>query len=122
MFTKNIFLNISVLIIRSALNGILANIEGVASTDGEITSVRGSRSEGQQVIIDGVRVRGSSSELQEVEVIYVPPVFTQDNTVSSIKLTGDDVRKTPGRSITAGMSQSMPPYWNRISIYEIYYP
>ena len=42
----------------------------------------------------------SSTELIEVEVIYVPPIFTQDNTVSSNKLSGDDVRKAPGRSIT----------------------
>jgi len=40
----------------------------------------------------------SSTELQEVEVIYVPPIFSQDNTTSSQKLTGDEVRKTPGGS------------------------
>jgi len=42
-----------------------------------------------------------SNELKEVEIPYVPPVFTQDNTTSSQKLTGDEVRKTPGRSISA---------------------
>ncbi|MCL2290511.1 MAG: carboxypeptidase regulatory-like domain-containing protein [Bacteroidetes bacterium] len=46
----------------------------------------------------------SSTELEEVEVQYVPPVFSQDNTTSSQKLTGDEVRKTPGRSITAALS------------------
>jgi len=46
----------------------------------------------------------SSTELEEVEVQYVPPVFSQDNTTSSVKLTGDEVRKTPGRSITAALS------------------
>jgi hypothetical protein len=45
-----------------------------------------------------------STELEFVEVIYVPPVFSQDNTTSSQKLTGDEVRKTPGRSITAALS------------------
>ncbi|MDR2281574.1 MAG: TonB-dependent receptor plug domain-containing protein [Sphingobacterium sp.] len=45
-----------------------------------------------------------STELDEVEVPYVPPVFTQDNTTSSQKLTGDEVRKTPGRSISAVLS------------------
>jgi len=43
----------------------------------------------------------SSTELIEVEVVYVPPVFSQDNTTSSDRLTGDEVRKTPGRSISA---------------------
>ena len=42
-----------------------------------------------------------SNELKEVEIPYVPPVFSQDNTTSSEKLTGDEVRKTPGRSISA---------------------
>jgi len=46
----------------------------------------------------------SSTELEEVEVQYVPPVFSQDNTTSSQKLTGDEVRKIPGRSITAALS------------------
>jgi len=43
----------------------------------------------------------SSTELIEVEVVYIPPVFSQDNTTSSERLTGDEVRKTPGRSISA---------------------
>ena len=46
----------------------------------------------------------SSTELEEVEVQYVPPVFSQDNTTSATKLTGDEVRKTPGRSITSVLS------------------
>jgi len=46
----------------------------------------------------------SSTELIEVEIIYVPPVFSQDNTTTSDKLTGDEVRKTPGRSINAALS------------------
>jgi len=45
-----------------------------------------------------------STELEFVEVIYVPPVFSQDNTTSAQKLTGDEVRKTPGRSITAALA------------------
>ncbi|MDR2972844.1 MAG: carboxypeptidase regulatory-like domain-containing protein [Bacteroidales bacterium] len=49
-------------------------------------------------------VNCSSTELEEVEVQYVPPVFSPDNTTSSQKLTGDEVRKTPGRSITAALS------------------
>jgi len=49
-------------------------------------------------------VNCASTELDEVVVEYVPPVFSQDNTTSSSKLTGDEVRKTPGRSITAALS------------------
>ena len=45
-----------------------------------------------------------STELAEVEVIYVPPIFSQDNTSTTTKLTGDEVRKTPGRSITAALA------------------
>jgi hypothetical protein len=47
----------------------------------------------------------SSVELQEVEVMYVPPVFSQDNTtISYSRLSGDEVRKTPGRSITGALA------------------
>jgi hypothetical protein len=49
-------------------------------------------------------VNCASTELTEVEVIYVPPVFSPDQTTSSGKLTGDEVRKTPGRSITAALA------------------
>jgi len=49
-------------------------------------------------------VNCASTELEEVVVEYVPPIFSQDNTTSSSKLTGDEVRKTPGRSITAALS------------------
>jgi len=42
----------------------------------------------------------SSTELKEVVVVYVPPVFDKDNTTSGAKLTGEEVRKSPGRSIT----------------------
>jgi len=51
-----------------------------------------------------LKIDCSSTELIEIEVIYVPPVFSQDNTTSSTKLTGDDVRKTPGRSISSVLS------------------
>jgi len=46
----------------------------------------------------------SSTELNEVVVEYIPPVFSQDNTTSSEKLTGDEIRKIPGRSIAAALS------------------
>ncbi|MDR2979317.1 MAG: hypothetical protein LBV02_02580 [Bacteroidales bacterium] len=43
------------------LTKALASADGVSSVDGDIKSVRGNRSDGQVVIIDGVRVRGSAS-------------------------------------------------------------
>jgi len=46
----------------------------------------------------------SSTELIEVEVIYRPPIFNPDNTKSALQLTGDEVRKTPGRSITGALA------------------
>ena len=43
-----------------SVTSALANMEGVSSVDGAMTSVRGNRSDGQQTIVDGMRVRGSS--------------------------------------------------------------
>ena len=51
-----------------------------------------------------VKINCSSTEIEAVEVIYVPPLFNQDNTTSAQKLTGDEVRKTPGRSITGALA------------------
>lgn len=57
---------------RSVTNA-LANLEGVTSVDGAMTSVRGNRSDGQQTIVDGMRVRGgtgvSMSTIEEVQLI-----------------------------------------------------
>ena len=57
---------------RSVTNA-LANLEGVSSVDGAMTSVRGNRSDGQQTIVDGMRVRGgtgvSMSTIEEVQLI-----------------------------------------------------
>ena len=56
-----------------SVTSALANLEGVSSVDGDMTSVRGNRSDGQQTIVDGVRVRGSSgvtmSSIEEVQLI-----------------------------------------------------
>ncbi len=56
-----------------SVTSALANLEGVSSVDGEMTSVRGNRSDGQQTIVDGMRVRGSSgvtmSTIEEVQLI-----------------------------------------------------
>ena len=51
-----------------SVTSALANLEGVSSVDGAMTSVRGNRSDGQQMIIDGVRVRGNSGiSMQSIE-------------------------------------------------------
>lgn len=51
-----------------SVNSALANLEGVSSVDGQMTSVRGNRSDGQQTIIDGVRVRGNGGiSMQSIE-------------------------------------------------------
>jgi len=51
-----------------SITAALSNLEGVASVDGSMTSVRGARSDGQQMIIDGVRVRGNTGVvMQSVE-------------------------------------------------------
>lgn len=56
-----------------SVTGALANLEGVSSVDGAMTSVRGNRSDGQQTIVDGMRVRGgtgvSMSTIEEVQLI-----------------------------------------------------
>ncbi len=56
-----------------SVTSALANLEGVSSVDGAMTSVRGNRAEGQQTIIDGVRVRGNGSvsmaSIEEAQLI-----------------------------------------------------
>lgn len=56
-----------------SVTSALANLEGVSSVDGAMTSVRGNRSDGQQTIIDGVRVRGNGSvsmaSIEEAQLI-----------------------------------------------------
>ena len=64
-----------------SVSGALAAMEGVTSVDGQMTSVRGNRSDGQQTIVDGVRVRGSSgvtiNSIEEVQLIQggIPAEF-----------------------------------------------
>ena len=64
-----------------SVTSALANLEGVSSVDGAMTSVRGNRSDGQQTIVDGVRVRGSSgvtiNSIEDVQLIQggIPAEF-----------------------------------------------
>lgn len=50
-----------------SLSAALSNMAGVSSVDGAVTSVRGNRSEGQQTIIDGVRVRSGGVAMSSIE-------------------------------------------------------
>ncbi|MEG1555722.1 MAG: TonB-dependent receptor plug domain-containing protein, partial [Bacteroidales bacterium] len=56
-----------------SITAALSNLEGVSSVDGAMTSVRGNRADGQQMIIDGVRVRGSGGvsmmSIEEAQLI-----------------------------------------------------
>lgn len=56
-----------------SVTAALASSEGVVSIDGSMTSVRGSRSDGQQTMIDGMVVRGtggvSMASIEQVELI-----------------------------------------------------
>ena len=56
-----------------SLSSAISNMASMSAVDGQILSVRGNRSDGQQTIVDGVRMRGGSSPLmstiEEVEVI-----------------------------------------------------
>ena len=49
----------------------LASLEGVSSVDGEMTPVRGNRSDGQVTIVDGVRFDGAPA-MEEVELVENP--------------------------------------------------
>lgn len=56
-----------------SVTGALASTEGVTSIDGSMTSVRGSRPDGQKMIIDGMTVRGlggiSMASIEQAELI-----------------------------------------------------
>jgi len=82
---------ISKLPIRSAV-GVAATTGGVASQDGEVGSIRGSR-DGADVYIDGVRVVGGSSSLPQQAIEQVTtitggvPAQFGDNTGGIINIT-----------------------------------
>lgn len=88
---------------RSA-NAIATTVGGVFSADGERGSVRGQRSEGTVMYIDGIRVRGSSSlpesAIEQVSVILsgVPAQYG-DATGGIINVT----TKGPSREFGAGI-------------------
>ena len=50
-----------------SLSAALANMAGVASVDGSISSVRGNRADGQQTIVDGVKIRSGGVAMSSIE-------------------------------------------------------
>ncbi len=64
-----------------SVTGALASLEGVTGVDGQMSSVRGNRSDGQKTIVDGVTIRGSSSvsmsSIEEAQLIQggIPAEF-----------------------------------------------
>ncbi|MDY0101697.1 MAG: TonB-dependent receptor [Lentimicrobium sp.] len=95
---------------RSA-NAIATTVGGVFSADGERGSVRGQRSEGTVMYIDGIRVRGSSSlpesAIEQVSVILsgVPAQYG-DATGGIINVT----TKGPSREFGAGLELQTSQY------------
>ncbi|GAP43500.1 TonB dependent receptor [Lentimicrobium saccharophilum] len=95
---------------RSA-NAIATTVGGVFSADGERGSVRGQRSEGTVMYIDGIRVRGSSSlpesAIEQVSVILsgVPAQYG-DATGGIINVT----TKGPSREFGAGIELQTSQY------------
>lgn len=87
---------------RSA-ESVAITVGGVFSKDGEMGSIRGSRTEGTVMYIDGVRVRGSSSlpqaAIEEVTVITGGlPAQYGDATAGVVNIT----TKGPSREFGAG--------------------
>lgn len=63
-----------------SIEDALSNLNGVSSEDGSITSVRGNRSDGQQVIVDGVRMRDERNavSIREKPTKIEKPVLSPD--------------------------------------------
>jgi hypothetical protein len=76
------------------INSALASMEGVTSTNGKITSVRGNRSDGHKTFIDGMPVRGTSgfsmSALESLELIQggVPAEYGDGTSFTVITTRG----------------------------------
>ena len=106
---------------RSA-NAIATTVGGVFSADGERGSVRGQRSEGTVMYIDGIRVRGSSSlpesAIEQVSVILsgVPAQYG-DATGGIINVTTKGPSRAFGAGIELQTSQYLDAYgYNRLGL------
>ena len=94
---------------------VAATMGGVYSEDGEVGSVRGSRSDANSVYIDGVKVRGSSSipksALEQVQVIMGgTPSMYGDATGGIISMTMKGPSGDWFGGVEALTSQFLDPY------------
>jgi hypothetical protein len=64
----------------------LANMAGVSSVDGQMASVRGNRSEGTRVIVDGVRVRNDSPGLAFPQPAVAEPAVPEPSLAPEVKV------------------------------------
>jgi outer membrane receptor protein involved in Fe transport len=99
---------------RSATS-VAVTVGGVFSQDGEVGSIRGQRSEGTVMYIDGVRVRGSSalpkSALDQVQVITGGlPAQYGDATGGIIQITTRGASREFGGGVELLTSQFLDPY------------
>lgn len=96
-------------------SSVAVTVGGVFSLDGEVGSIRGSRSEGTVMYIDGQRVRGSSSlpksALDQVQVITGGlPAMYGDATGGIIQVTTRGASREFGGGIELLTSQFLDPY------------
>ncbi|MBI9039105.1 MAG: carboxypeptidase-like regulatory domain-containing protein [Bacteroidales bacterium] len=104
---------------RSA-NAVASTVGGVFSADGERGNVRGSRSEGTVMYIDGIRVRGSSnlpqSAIEQVDVILSGlPASYGDATGGIISVTTRGPSRTFGAGVEMQTSQFLDAFgYNRL--------
>ncbi|NVO20209.1 MAG: TonB-dependent receptor [Bacteroidetes bacterium] len=120
------------------VNAVTASVAGVFSRDGEIGSMRGQRSEGNVMYIDGIRVRGTSSlpesAIEQVSVILGGlPAQYGDATGGVINVTTKGPSRTFGGGLElqtsegldhfgynrAGINLTGPIFWNKDKTYSI---
>jgi len=111
---------------RSA-SSVAITVGGVFSQDGELGSIRGQRSEGTVMYIDGVRVRGSSSlpksALEQVTVITGGlPAMYGDATGGVVSITTKGASRKFGAGIELLSSQMFDSYGDNLLGFNIQGP
>ncbi len=100
-----------------SVTGIVANTGGVVSEDGEIGSIRGSRSDATVTYIDGIRVLGSSSlpqsAIDQVSIILGgTPAQYGDARGGIINVTTKGASRNFGGGLEIESSELTDPYGN----------
>ncbi|MPM13950.1 hypothetical protein SDC9_60310 [bioreactor metagenome] len=102
---------------------VAVTVGGVFSSDGEMGSIRGGRTDGTVMYIDGVRVRGSSSlpksALEQVTVITGGlPANYGDATGGVVNITTKGASRTFGMGAELVTSKLLDPYdYNLLGLY-----